>query len=123
MESPILTPMPQAPLTLDQIARTRIKAWIQTTGITQAELAARIGRNQAWMSRYLAAEFDADLETLNKMAISFGHSLGALLTAPVDPMEAQIIERFRALPAEARDVFAQMLDLWTRPQRGRRSRP
>jgi len=115
--------MPQAPLTLDQIARNRIKAWIQATGITQAELAARIGRNQAWMSRYLAAEFDADLETLNKMAISFGHPLGALLTTPVDPMEAQLIERFRALPTETRDLFARMLEAWGRPQRGRRSRP
>jgi predicted transcriptional regulator len=63
MESPIFSPMP---LTLDQVARDRIKHWIVSTGVTQTELAARIGRTQAWMSRYLSGEFDADLETLQE---------------------------------------------------------
>ena len=57
----MLAPMPQ---TLDEQARQRIRTWIQLTGVTQKTLGERIGRNQAWMSRYLSGELNADLETL-----------------------------------------------------------
>jgi len=67
------------PLTLDQQARERIKTWVASTGVTQTELAKRIGRNQAWMSRYLNGEFAADLATLQQMAETFGFTLIALL--------------------------------------------
>lgn len=94
--------------TLDELARARIKAWIESTGVTQTELAARIGRNQAWMSRYLAAEFDTDLETLQKIARVFGHSLTALLESPADPDEAALIAAYRACPPEARKLLLAM---------------
>src|SRR4029077_2246017 len=99
MDSPTLAPMP---LTLDELARGRIKAWISSTGITQVNLGERISKNQAWMSRYLGGEFDADLETLQKMAKVFGHSLSALLDAPTDPEEAKLLDAYRALTPEGR---------------------
>lgn len=102
--SPILVPVP---LSVDQQARERIKAWIASTGVTQVELAERIGRNQAWMSRYLNAEFDANFETLQKIAECFGFTLIALLDLPRDPHEARLIEEFRALPPRGR---ASLLD-------------
>jgi transcriptional regulator with XRE-family HTH domain len=89
---PILIPVP---LSLDQLARDRIKSWVASTGVTQTELAERIGRNQAWMSRYLKGEFDADLDTLQKIAACFGFSLIALLDLPRDPHEARLVEEFR----------------------------
>jgi transcriptional regulator with XRE-family HTH domain len=114
MESPILTPMPP---TLDQGARDRIRAWITSTGVTQTALAARIGRTQAWMSRYLSGELDADLETLQKMAHAFGHSLAALLEVPTDPVEARVVQLFRALPVDMRALIVSLLEMWT--HRGR----
>lgn len=117
MESPILEPMPQVPQTLDQVARERIKTWITSTGITQTALAEHVGRKQAWMSRYLSAEFDADLETLQKIARVFGHSLNALLGTPTDPDESRVIDLFRALPPSARPVLIDLLESWTRLRR------
>jgi transcriptional regulator with XRE-family HTH domain len=114
--------MPSPPTTLDQQARERVKEWINSTGITQTALAERIGRNQAWMSRYLGGEFDADLETLQKMARAFGHSLSALLNTPTDPVEARLIERYRALSERARAILLNLLDDWSRPRRAGRTR-
>lgn len=108
------------PVSLDQLARERIKAWIASTGVTQGNLAERIGRNQAWMSRYLAAEYDTDLETLQKMARVFGHSLTALLESPTDPDESKLLNAFRALRPEARLIALNLLLDWSRPRgRGR----
>lgn len=120
MESPILAPMP---LSLDELARGRIKAWIASTGVTQGNLGERIGRNQAWMSRYLAGEYDADLETLQKIARVFGHSLSALLESPTDPEEAKLVEAYRALRPEARAIALTVLQELSRPRsRGRTRR-
>lgn len=120
--APILVPVPP---TLDQQARERIKSWVESTGVTQAELAERIGRNQAWMSRYLKGEFDADLTTLERMAATFGFNLSALLNLPSDPFEARLIEEVRALPPKARAMLLELLShLRQTSQRKRRtSRP
>jgi transcriptional regulator with XRE-family HTH domain len=121
MESPIFSPMP---LTLDQVARDRIKHWIVSTGVTQTELAARIGRTQAWMSRYLSGEFDADLETLQKIARAFGHSIGALLDEPAaDPVEARVLHLYRSLPSHARAICLNLLEAWANPRGRKRARP
>lgn len=120
MELPILSPMAQ---TLDDVARAQIRKWIESTGITQTALAARIGRNQAWMSRYLAAEFGADLDTLHKMAQVFGHSLTSMLDIPKDPEEAAVLTAYRALRPEARNIALNLLQDWSRARgRGRARR-
>lgn len=116
-ETPILTPMPQ---TLDELARSQIKKWLDSTQTTQTHLADRIGKNQAWMSRYLNAEYDADLETLQSMAAVFSHSLAALLELPGDPEEAAVIAAYRALPTHARGLALELLQDWSRARaRGR----
>lgn len=117
MELPILAPMAQ---TLDEVARGQIRKWIQSTGITQTNLAERIGRNQAWMSRYLAGDYDADLETLQKIALVFGHSLSTMLELPKDPEEAALLSAYRALRQEARVLALNVLQEWGRGRsRGR----
>lgn len=108
---------------LDEIARSRIRAWITSTGVTQTDLSARIGRNQAWMSRYLKGEFAADLDTLQAIAQVFGHTLAALLNLPTDPDEAKIVEQVRALRAKDRVIVLDLLQALTRSHRtGRRAR-
>jgi transcriptional regulator with XRE-family HTH domain len=112
--------MPQPPLTLDQRARHRIRQWIETTGVSQAQLSAQVGKTQGWMSRYLHEEFDADLETLQKMAQVFGHSIISLLDTPSDPDEARFIELFRCISPATRDAIVLLLETFARPPRQRR---
>ncbi len=102
--------------TLDTLARTQILTWLETTGMTQVALGKRIGRNQAWVSRYLSAEFDADLDALQRMADVFGHTLWTLLgNLPADGREAELVSRYRACrPAGRRAVDALLAEL-TRP--------
>jgi transcriptional regulator with XRE-family HTH domain len=112
MEQTIFSPMPP---TLDEIARARIREWMRTTGATQVMLAGRIGKTQAWMSRYLSGELDADLESLRGMAAAFEHSLSALLEAPTNPIEAELITLYRALHPDARKALLDLLRLWANP--------
>jgi transcriptional regulator with XRE-family HTH domain len=97
------------PPSLQETARTQIKRWIVSTGITQVAFGERIGRNQVWVSKYLKGEFDTDLETLQQMAQVFRHTLTQLLDFPSDPDEEALITLYRALRPEARRLAFQML--------------
>jgi len=121
MESPTLGGMPPTP-TLDQVARNRIRQWITATGMRQTSLADRIGKKQAWLSRYLAGEFDADLETLRKIALAFGHSITALLDLPVDPEASRVVDLHNALSPESRQLHLELLEDWTHQSRSGRGR-
>ena len=118
MEHSILDVMPPPPPTLDQIARERIRSWIQAREVKQTTLAPLIGKPQAWISRYLSGELGADLETLAAFARVFGHSLTALFDAPADPGEARVIDLYRRLPEPSRQLLVKLLDDWTHAKRG-----
>lgn len=99
---------------LDDVARKRIDRWRRSAGITQAALAERIGRNPVWISRYLDDAYDADLDTLQRMAEALGRSLNELLGADAPPTaEGELIERYRALDETARTLALQLLRSWT----------
>jgi len=102
------------PDSLEAIARTRLRAWIKSSGMTQRDLAARIGKEQGWVSRYLAGKFEADLITLQRLAAVFDHTVNALLLMPSDPNEARLIEMFRSLPPRSRSIALQLLEDWAR---------
>lgn len=107
---------------LDNVARQRLKDWLQTSGETQTHFGERIGRNQAWMSRYLDAEFDADLDTLTKMADAQQLTLWQLLdVSATDASEEELVRRFRALTPIRRELVLNMVREW-QPVTGRRSR-
>jgi len=109
---------------LDELARHRITAWLNSSGKTQTAVAESIGRNQAWMSRYLDAEFDTDLDTLDKLAHAFGHSLFHLLDVHPDVEEQAVLEKFRAMDATARATVVSLLEILTVPRTPRgRTRP
>jgi transcriptional regulator with XRE-family HTH domain len=103
----------------DDIARARVAQWLAGSKMTQTALADLIGRNQAWMSRYLDGEFDTDLETLERMAAAFGHSLFELLDASQNAAETEVIERWRALKPSGRRLMLDVLREWTPEERGR----
>jgi len=118
MDFVTLEPMsPASPQTLQQIARARVKLWLTTTGTTQTALAERIGRKQAWLSRYLNGEYDADLEDLNRIAKAFSHTISALLDTPSDPDHARVVELYSALPFETRKTVLQLMEQFGRPPR------
>jgi transcriptional regulator with XRE-family HTH domain len=110
---------------LDERARQRITTWLQTSGKTQTAVAEAIGRNQAWMSRYLDAEFDTDLETLERLAAQFGHTLFHLLNVPGDDDERALLEQFRAVDDRAREAVVKLLEILAAPRtpRGRTRLP
>jgi hypothetical protein len=76
------------------------------------------------MSRYLKGEFDADLDTLQKITRVFGHELTSALNIPSDPDEALVLTRYRALRIEARRIVLTLLEHLSRdtPPRGRAPR-
>ena len=109
---------------LDAIVRDRIAQLILQTGITQTDLGQRIGRTQPWVSRYLKAEFDANLETLNRIAMVFGLTLGQLVGLRADPAEATLLDLYRNLPPSTRASLIDVVrEMSARARRGRRSRP
>ena len=103
----------------DEIARGKVVQWLAGSKMTQTALAEMIGRNQAWMSRYLDGEFDTDLETLERLAIAFGHTLFELLDASANPTEAEVLERWRALKPSGRRLVLDVLREWTPEERAR----
>jgi transcriptional regulator with XRE-family HTH domain len=101
--------------------------WIAGRGMTRTEFGEGVGRNQSWASRYLDGEFSADLDTLARAAALFAQPIAALFETPIDPDEAELITRWRGLPAERRALILALLrdlvpDLAPRVQRGGRPR-
>src|SRR5262245_42574880 len=97
------------PTTLQEQARARIKSWLSATRTTQVSLANRIDKKQAWLSRYLSAEYDADLETLRAIANVFGREISALFDTPSDPEIAELVSHYNALPASGRGLVLDLV--------------
>lgn len=94
---------------LEDLARRRIVAWLDAKLITQAKLAAEVGVSQTWVSQYKSGDQDADVDQLDAMARAFGHTIMELLELRPDPHERELVESYRALPAEKRPLAIQMV--------------
>jgi transcriptional regulator with XRE-family HTH domain len=120
MSSPILAAMPPAPPTpLDEVVRLKILSWVRDSKVTQATLAAHIGRDQVWMSRYLRGAVGADLETIRRMVQAFGHNLSAVLESPPNPNEGRLLEMYRSFSPELRAQLLEMFQAIQLQTRGR----
>jgi outer membrane protein TolC len=76
-------------------ARQRMTVWMAANrGITQTDI----------------ANAEADLDQLEAMARVYGHTLTELLDLRPDPKERALIEAFRALSPENRDLAIRMLE-------------
>ena len=114
--APILTNPP-----IDERVRRHVKQWLAMSGMSQAVLAQRINKDQAWVSRYLRGEHDADLATVERLAAAFGHNIATLLDVVPDERDAAAVEMLRALDPADRTILARLLERLTRPKRPRRS--
>ena len=91
---------------LSDEARRRLGAWLAASQkkITQKQIAAEIGQSQTWVSQYFSDQQDADVDQLDAMARVFGHTLIELLDLRPDPKERELLDAYRAIPAESRPV-------------------
>lgn len=73
-------------------------------GLTQAELASRIGIIQSDLCRMEKAEYRVGLDTLFRILEVFGMNIGEFFgeEGRFASQEAELVERFRALDAERR---------------------
>jgi transcriptional regulator with XRE-family HTH domain len=111
------------PSTLDEIARNKIRLWIVGSGLTQVEIATRVGRTPGWLSRYLKGEFDADLEQLKKFTLAFKVPFFALFEEPgSSPDEARLLADFRAAGPEGRQLILNAAEFAARPPGTNRAR-
>lgn len=95
---------------LGELARRRIVSWMDARPqVTQTTVAKAVGVTQAWVSRYRSGFQDADLDQLAAMAEVFGHTLNELLDLRPDPKEQALIEAYRALPTDKRELAIRLL--------------
>jgi transcriptional regulator with XRE-family HTH domain len=100
---------------LDELARSQIKRWILLHGISQERVAAHVGKTQAWLSRYLAGDYSADLGTLQLLAELFGHGIGEVLAYEMKQDERTLLMCYRACRAAGRKALLDVADELSRP--------
>jgi len=90
---------------------TRLAVLLDERGMTQLELAARVGVTRAAMSRYVSGEREPRLVTLVRIAEELGVHVGELVPSAADPVDAalRIVARSN-LSAEQKAKFRQVLD-------------
>lgn len=110
---------------LQDLARKRLSQWMDAhPKITQTEIGRAIGHNQAWVSKYRLGAMDADIDDLDGMARVFGHTLAELVDLRPDPKERALIDAYRALLPEKRELAVKMLEAMILQTRERpKSRP
>jgi transcriptional regulator with XRE-family HTH domain len=102
--------------TLDDRARRRLISWRQAAGLTQQQLGKAVGRNAVWISRYENEYFNADLDTLTRLAAAFGHSLFEMLDVSGTSIESQVTEIYRSMTMQRRRlVLGIMTELAEQP--------
>ena len=106
-----------------ELARERLTQWMDANpSITQATVGRAVGHNQTWVSRFRQGAQDADIDELASMARVFGHTLMELLDLRPDPKERELIEAYRQLRPEARQLAIQMLKTMIPPAAHARTR-
>src|SRR5262245_59100822 len=94
---------------LQNIARVRIKQFLESNGISQAALGQAIGRSQEWVSRFLAGRYDADVDTLQAIATAIDLPLYELLALTTDPRLVKLCEAYLACRPSRRPVALRVV--------------
>ena len=69
-------------VSLQEVARHEIKAWMARLDLTQEELAARIGQSQPWVSKRLRGFNQITVDDLGLIADGLGVNVALLLDRP-----------------------------------------
>lgn len=89
----------------------RLEALLQVRGMTQLELAARVGVTRAAMSRYVSGDREPRFVTLVRIAEELDVSVEELVPSEGDPVQSalRIVAR-TPLTEEQRAQFRKVLD-------------
>jgi transcriptional regulator with XRE-family HTH domain len=109
----------------------RVRTWVHRHTRERGErarLAAHLGRQRAWVTRYVNGQVDADLDTTAAIAAYFSVPIEALFAPGPLPPAARINDEHRALidawrevPASERRILRDIIDLYVRGGAARRS--
>ncbi len=102
--------------------RSKIKALIEDTDTRQKSLAAALGINQSTLSNYVTGRTSMPLDIIAKIAQYFSTTTDYLLGLaddpappyPVSTAERELLEQFRTLNKEQKELIAQNVDLMRR---------
>lgn len=104
----------------------RIRELRKDRGLTQADLATRVGIQQSDLCRMETGEYKVSLESLFKILKIFEMNIAEFFhlttTTDVTQAEHEILSMYRALPHSAREQVREFIYFkGTRARRGRRS--
>ena len=101
---------------LMELARQRLTQWMEANPkITQVALGRAVGHHQVWVSRFKLGQQDADIDELAAMAAVYGHTVQELIDLRPNPKEQALLDAFRSLRPEARDLAVKMLEAMIPP--------
>lgn len=101
---------------LAERARQRIIAWMAANPqITQETIAEGVGVSQTWVSQYKTGDQDADIDQLDALARVYGHTIQELIDLRPDPKEQALLNAFRKIRVEVRDLPVKMLEAMEPP--------
>jgi len=97
-------------------ARARLVQWMDANPqITQTELGRAVGHNQGWVSKFRLGTLDPDVDELDSLAKVYGHTLAELLDLRPDPKERALLDAYRKIRAEKRELAVKVLEAMVPP--------
>ena len=104
----------------------RVRDWVRQRTLARGErarLAAHLGRQRAWVSKYVNGQVDADFDTTLALADYFSVPIDAMLGARPRPRDARLLAEHRTLldlwdqvPARERPVVHRIIELYAAMQ-------
>lgn len=94
---------------------TRFAELLDSTGLSQQEIADKIGVAQKTISRWKNGEVSMPLDKAAELSLAFGWSLNDLADIADEgsrvllPREQELLDRFIALDAEAQDIVMRLV--------------
>jgi len=100
--------------------QTLIREARKRAGLTQADIARRLGTTQSAVARWEKGAASPRFKTLERVARACGLELAVPLVTPEAPDRDQIAERLRCTPKQRLDYLRDMIAFEKRAHRAKR---
>jgi transcriptional regulator with XRE-family HTH domain len=105
-----------------QLVGQKIRQLRKEHKLTQVELSQRLGIQQSDLSRMEQGEYRVSLDTLFRILAEFkmsiGEFFGEMAQESSEPRDVQLVERFKALPADAQQEVENFIAFKQAQSRG-----
>ena len=105
-----------------QLVGQKIRQLRKEHKLTQVELSHRLGIQQSDLSRMEQGEYRVSLDTLFRILAEFkmsiGEFFGEMAQESIEPRDVQLVERFKALPADAQQEVENFIAFKQAQSRG-----